>query len=395
MPVPAVSIILPTYNRADVLHRALDSVFRQTFHDWELIVVDDGSSDETPELFRQVDPRIRYLRQDNRGVYAARNHGLREARGRYLTFLDSDDEWLPHYLALTTGFLDHSPDDQFVMTELWVDYGNNQRARIYRDALPKFMAYSKFIDVGLRDLPIGETDDYLRIYESREAIGAWGDAIAAAAGFPDAQLYRGNIFRHYRWGYLGWLPTTMLRREALDRVGPFPEDYRTTADYRFLAILSREFRANMIAVPSAVKHQHGAGGQALKEDHLAVGASEYRFAVNQLRLFDELYWQPNPDDVEIRRIRSLHQLFAGRKALALGKRNEALEHLTQAARANPRLRVARWLRRFLLVVPSAPLAHRLYRLGVKSRDVARSLLAGDITLLDLLHKVGRRLLPIR
>ncbi|MEY2876335.1 MAG: hypothetical protein RLZZ373_3706, partial [Pseudomonadota bacterium] len=107
--MPEVSIILPTFNRVDVIGRAVSSVLRQTFHDWELIVVDDGSTDGTRARLEGLDPRLRYIGQANQGVYVARNTGLQAARGRYVTFLDSDDEWLPHFLALTTAFLRAHP----------------------------------------------------------------------------------------------------------------------------------------------------------------------------------------------------------------------------------------------------------------------------------------------
>lgn len=99
---PLVSVIIPTYNRARLLRRALDSVLSQTFQDFEVLVVDDGSTDDTEEAVAAfVDPRIRYLRQlENRGVSAARNRGMEEARGEYVAFLDSDDEWLPKKLDL-------------------------------------------------------------------------------------------------------------------------------------------------------------------------------------------------------------------------------------------------------------------------------------------------------
>lgn len=94
--VPKVSVIIPTFNRAHILKRAIDSVLAQTFADLELIVVDDGSTDGTTELISTFfDPRLRYLRQPkNLGVSAARNRGVREARGEWLAFLDSDDLWL-------------------------------------------------------------------------------------------------------------------------------------------------------------------------------------------------------------------------------------------------------------------------------------------------------------
>ena len=88
---PEVSIILPTYNRADTIMRAIQSILDQTFQDWELFVIDDGSSDRTRQLDLVVDRRINLIRQENQGVYAARNTGLRASSGRYIAFLDSDD----------------------------------------------------------------------------------------------------------------------------------------------------------------------------------------------------------------------------------------------------------------------------------------------------------------
>jgi glycosyltransferase involved in cell wall biosynthesis len=99
---PVVSVIIPTYNRADLLPRALNSVLQQTFVDFEVLVVDDGSTDKTAALmakYQERDDRVRYLDQpQNAGVSAARNRGLREARGVFMAFLDSDDEWLPYKL---------------------------------------------------------------------------------------------------------------------------------------------------------------------------------------------------------------------------------------------------------------------------------------------------------
>lgn len=97
---PKVSVVIPTYNRAHILGRAIVSVLGQTYRDIELIVVDDGSVDGTDKLLQTfTDPRLRYVRQtQNRGVSAARNRGISEARGEWLAFLDSDDEWLPQKL---------------------------------------------------------------------------------------------------------------------------------------------------------------------------------------------------------------------------------------------------------------------------------------------------------
>ena len=94
---PMVSVIIPVFNRPTAVRRAIESVLAQTFGDLELIVVDDGSTDTTPDVVaRMLDPRIRLLRTDgNRGASAARNAGINHSTAPYVAFLDSDDEWLP------------------------------------------------------------------------------------------------------------------------------------------------------------------------------------------------------------------------------------------------------------------------------------------------------------
>jgi glycosyltransferase involved in cell wall biosynthesis len=97
---PTVSVIIPAYNRAYIIGRSMQSVLDQTYKDFELIIVDDGSSDNTEEVVRAFnDQRIRYIKHaSNRGVSAARNTGIKAARGKYIAFQDSDDEWLPQKL---------------------------------------------------------------------------------------------------------------------------------------------------------------------------------------------------------------------------------------------------------------------------------------------------------
>jgi glycosyltransferase involved in cell wall biosynthesis len=122
--MPRVSVIIPTYNRAYFLHQAIESVLSQTFRDFELIVVDDGSTDATPYVLQQWDNKIRWVRQENCGVSRARNVGIRAARGRYLSFLDSDDLWLMDKLEVQVRFLDANPHYAVCYTdEVWVRKG--------------------------------------------------------------------------------------------------------------------------------------------------------------------------------------------------------------------------------------------------------------------------------
>ena len=100
--MPAVSVVMPAYNVAPYIGTSIASVCAQTFADWELLIVDDGSIDDTAaiaERFARADPRVRVLRQANGGISAARNAALRQAAGEFIAILDSDDLWLPGFLA--------------------------------------------------------------------------------------------------------------------------------------------------------------------------------------------------------------------------------------------------------------------------------------------------------
>jgi glycosyltransferase involved in cell wall biosynthesis len=110
---PRVSVVLPVYNRAQLLERSAGSVLAQSFRDLELLIVDDGSTDATgavAEGLRARDLRVRVLRQPNGGAAAARNRGIEMARGDLVAFQDSDDEWLPGHLAGHVAMLDDHPE---------------------------------------------------------------------------------------------------------------------------------------------------------------------------------------------------------------------------------------------------------------------------------------------
>ncbi len=110
-----VTIIIPTYNRCDVISRAIESVLTQTFGDYELVIVDDGSTDGSLDLIRRYsneEKRVRYVAHDqNRGPSAARNTGIKAANGSYISFLDSDDKLKPEFLERSVSELERRPDN--------------------------------------------------------------------------------------------------------------------------------------------------------------------------------------------------------------------------------------------------------------------------------------------
>ena len=121
---PLVSVIIPTYNRGWIVKEAVDSVLAQDFENFELIVVDDGSTDNTPQLLAGYGRNITVISQPNFGVSAARNRGIAVAAGRWIAFLDSDDLWLPGKLSRQVAFFKANPDALICQTEeIWIRNG--------------------------------------------------------------------------------------------------------------------------------------------------------------------------------------------------------------------------------------------------------------------------------
>jgi glycosyltransferase involved in cell wall biosynthesis len=175
---PAVTVIIPTFNRGWILKEAIDSVLSQDFKDFELIVVDDGSTDNTESILDGYDGDIIVLRQVNRGVSAARNAAIALASGQLIAFLDSDDVWLPRKLTAQVDFFDSNPDALICQTqEVWIRNGKrvNPKNRhkklsgmIFKQSLPLcivspsavMMKKSLLNQTGLFDESLPACEDY-------------------------------------------------------------------------------------------------------------------------------------------------------------------------------------------------------------------------------------------
>lgn len=107
--MPKVSVIIPTYNRQQLIGRAIRSVLNQTFQDFEIVVIDDGSTDGTKDFITAYKDKVKYFYQEHKGISTARNRGIVESKGEYVAFLDSDDEWVPEKLSIQVKILNENP----------------------------------------------------------------------------------------------------------------------------------------------------------------------------------------------------------------------------------------------------------------------------------------------
>ena len=355
-----VSVILPTYNRRETIQAAIASVQRQTFADWELIVVDDGSTDDTAALVDGSDPRLVLIRQKNQGVNGARNTAMLRARGQYIAFLDSDDEWLPHHLELGMAFFRAFPGEDFLSGEFCGEWVPGGTVPFLRSALTEwYPPLAQRAGSSLLKLPPGESDPYRRMFGSVEPIGEWGRDIVARIPYRDARLYRGRVFEHMRFGFLFALQPTVFTRRAREAVGLFDPRYRISADYSYLANLCRRFTANFLSLPMAIKHESARDGTQLNEGHLSTGSTRFAFERDLLHQFEELFEGERGEDPEIAALRRARQLVVGLAALGQGNRTEALRYFGEAKRGQgPSLAAALWW--LVRITPTPAVAHRIY-----------------------------------
>jgi len=240
--MPRVSAIITTYNRRNFVQEAVDSVLAQSYGDWELFLVDDGSIDGTGEALQGYGERLRYIFQENEGASAARNRGLELAQGDFIAFLDSDDLWMPQKLQVQVDFMDEHSDCQICYTdETWIRRGRrvNPKKRhakysgeIYPHCLPlciispssALMQRSLFEEVGVFDpaLPVCEDYDlWLRVAARFPVFFIPQRLIVKRGGHPD-QLSQSS------WGNDRYRVTALVK--ILQSGALTPEQRRLTVE---------------------------------------------------------------------------------------------------------------------------------------------------------------------
>lgn len=372
--MPLVSVIIPTYNRKDIILKSIKSVLNQTFEDYELIIVDDGSTDNTYGLIKDLDPRLKIISQPNQGVSAARNNGIRASKGKYIALLDSDDEWDPLYLEACTSFLENHPNEDVVHTEfIWKLRKNYFEIHPYIDIPRVFVPLAKKVGSNLLDLPPGETDHYLRIYEEKIPIGKWAESFLNKMNKPFTHYYRGYVFNHWRWGYLMPVWSTVITKKAFQKTGEFNNEHKRAGDYDFLTKLCKNFRINFLPFPGAIKNEYHESGKTLKEEHLASGKNALNFAIDYLDRFETAFLKDNPTDGELLCIKAQNQVYISEVALRNEEKEIAIIYANSALKIDPSIFRAKFLVSLLKFIPNIKLANLLYKSFEKFKKIINQL----------------------
>ena len=229
-----VSVIIPTFNRAAIVGRAIESALTQTYRDVEIVVVDDGSSDNTRAVVEAFGPSVRYFYQENAGVTAARNLAMRKSCGEFLAFLDSDDAWAPWRLESQLAALRCHPEAGLVWTDMTA---LDRDGRVIGDRYLRVM-YRAHSRVKIED-------------KMRQVDTLGGLSSAVPTEFADAPVRIGDLYSEILLGNLLHTPTVLVRRAWVEQVGGFdPTFVRAGEDYEFYVRLCSVGPVIFIDAPS-------------------------------------------------------------------------------------------------------------------------------------------------
>jgi GT2 family glycosyltransferase len=318
MSAAMVSVLIPTYNRAHLVARAIDSALAQSHTDIEIIVVDDGSTDGTEDLIQRrytAEPRVIYLRQANKGVSGARNAGLSVARGGYIALLDSDDVWKPWKIELQLRCLDCFPEAGMIWTDM---EAIGPDGRLLSPRFLRAMYRSSY-----------------RWFPTSESLFSTSKPLAALLRWPrdtavGARVYFGDISSQMIMGNLVHTSTVLLRRERFERVGGFDESLRPSGeDFDFHL---RTCQAGPVAYADVASIQYQVGCA----DQLTASGYRIHIARNFLRTIEPVLKEGRhrirlPASM-LASVQAEAHAWLGRELLADGDRPAARKHLAESLR---------------------------------------------------------------
>ena len=254
MPEPLVSVIIPTFNRAYCVGKAIDSARAQTHRNTEILVLDDGSTDGTRDLIARSyagDRRVRYFFHENRGVTATRNRGLSLARGDYVALLDSDDTWSSWKLQLQLACMERCPEIGMVWSEMEaIGPAGEVVSRSYlRTMYSTYQWFPRKEQLFPHSLSLAEITPGL------------------ASIVEDRGLYTGEIFSQMIMGNLVHTSTVLIRRDRLEKVGPFNEELCFSGeDYDFHLRTCREGPVGFIDL-ATIRYQTGMPDRLTRDEY--------------------------------------------------------------------------------------------------------------------------------
>lgn len=313
-----VSVVIPTHNRARTIGSAIDSALSQTYQKLEVVVADDGSSDDTRAIVTSYGDRLTYVYQPNAGVSAARNLGLRAARGEFVALLDSDDSWLPWKIEAQVAALKRHPEAGIVWTDMEaVDEASRPiHARHLREM---YTTYAKV--------------DIEKILSQVDTLGILSPNVPRE--LASAAVREGDLFSAILLGNLIHTSTVLFRRSWFERTGGFDETFsRAGEDYEFYVRLCSAGPAVFIDAPSTI-YRVGAA------DQLTRPAMALEIARNNLRAVQK--WVPvsAPElalsELAVRRRFAESFAWVGQAELDAGDRWEAVRCLSKSLAMMPRL----------------------------------------------------------
>jgi GT2 family glycosyltransferase len=346
MAEPLVSVIVPTFNRAYCLADAVNSVLAQTHRNVELIIIDDGSTDDTAQLVASRwghETRVKYFQQANQGVTAARNQGINRATGDFIALLDSDDRWKPWKLQAQIAAMVRRPDIGMVWTDM---EAVDPQGVIAHPAYLKIMYsnYRRFTDAQL----------FSAAYSLAQIVPNPPDAIRGGI------LHTGSIYSQMFMGNLVHTSTVLLRRSRLDAIKGFNESLKLSGeDYDFHLRTCREGPVGFIDL-SSIQYQVG------MPDRLTHRKYRVHAFANCLTTIT-LAYQRDRDRVDlspslIRRRFAEVNAWLGEALLDEGRRSEAAKALGKSLAMQPwQPRTARLLALALLPAAVGDSVRSLYR----------------------------------
>jgi glycosyltransferase involved in cell wall biosynthesis len=343
---PKVSVVIPTYNRAEYIEAAVDSVRQQTLRDVEIIVVDDGSTDDTLERLRRFGSEVACLRTPNQGPAAARNVGMQAARGEYIAWLDSDDLYRPYKLELQSTLLDLRPEVGFVYSEFCgfddQGYHDEWHLRRYHESGWRHLRYE---DVFTERTPLSTTPLAATL------------AAAGHGDWCDRSVYIGRIFDHYLLGTVVFTNSILFRRTLLERCGLQARRFGLFHDLEFVLRLSRLAPAAFLDVPTyELRYHPGQISTTATPSGTLVAIRKQRDLLRVLKTYrrdDPAYYLAHKDAID-RQLARLHRavalpMLAWQPPSARARRRAARHarlHLAKAAALGQPDRVA-WLQSFM------------------------------------------------